>query len=171
MGAIAPVLGAVAGIAGTVLSGVGAIAAGQQQANMAEAQAAERKRQAQEQRAASQRDAIRMDKEKAFQLSRLQARAANSGGGAADQTVARLAGGIAQEGEYQTAGAIYQGESRGRVLEAEAELDRMAARNARIGSIFRGASTILGGFQSFASSWTPRGSFSGYRGQYTGGLT
>lgn len=154
MAAIGAVLGAVSSIVGAV----GTVAAAGAQSSALEAQAKDRERQAQEQRAAATRQAIEKEKEQKYTLSALQARSAASGGGATDPTVTRLAAGIAQEGNYQTRGVVYEGEARARTLEAQAAIDRQQARATRIGGYFNAGSSLLGGISAFAR-YKPRTSY------------
>lgn len=170
MAFIGPALGAIgtiASIGGTVLGAAGSIQSANAQAAQAEAQARERQRQANEQRALAQREAIERDREQTLLQSTLQARAAASGGsGATDPTVARLAGGIAKEGDYQRRGAIFEGESRASGLEAEAGIDRFRAGAIRRAGMLEGFGTLLGGAAEGFSRFRPRRSTTSYRGHY-----
>lgn len=135
---------------GAVVGAVGTLASASAEANAAEAQAKERERVAQERRGEASRAAIESDRREKFALSTLQARAAASGGGGTDPTIARLAGGIAAEGSYQTRGAIYEGESAATALEAQASVDRMRARAARTAGAIGAFSQVLGSVPTFA---------------------
>jgi multidrug efflux pump subunit AcrA (membrane-fusion protein) len=144
------------GAIGTGLSAVGAIAGGISQSNAQKAQAEAAERQAQEARAASQREAIQRSKEARLVLSRQQALASASGGGATDTTVLDLMGKAASQGAYNTASAIYEGEAQGRGLEDQAGIYRMQARQAKLAGFINAGSTILSGVSGFAGS---RGGF------------
>jgi hypothetical protein len=167
MGFIAPVLGAV----GSLVGAIGAMSSANNQAAALEAQAKERERVAAQERANAQRVAVEKQREEKLIQSTLQARAAASGGGAQDPTVVRLASGIAQEGNYQTRGAIYEGESKAAVLEGQAAIDRMEARSARTAGMFSAFGSVIGGLSSFANSWSQMSSggttsSSGRKGYY-----
>jgi hypothetical protein len=143
------------GLLGTGLSAVGSIVAGSQQAAMAEAQAAAAERQASEERAASQREAIQRSKEARLVMSRQQAVAAASGGGATDSTVLNLMGDTASQGWFNQASAVYEGESRGRALEDQAAISRWEGKQAKMASFISAGSTVLSGISGL--SGTQRG--------------
>lgn len=135
--------------ASTAVSAVGAVSQGIAQKRSADAQAAsmkmqakERERQAGEERAASQREAAARAKEARLVLSRQQAVAAATGGGATDSSVLKLMGDTAAEGAYQVGSAVYEGESRGRVLDGQADIDRYEAGIARM----QGRQAMMAGF-------------------------
>lgn len=138
-------------VAGTAVSAVGAQRAGEAQAQAAEAEARAMERKANEERAASQRQAIRQSREAERVLSRQQAVAAASGGSATDKTVLDIMGDTAAEGQYQTAAALYEGESSGRGLESQAEISRFKGREAKRAGRINAFSTTLSGLGSFAS--------------------
>lgn len=151
--------------AGTAVSAAGTLAAGRaaQDAGMrgqqaAYFEAAQQEQQAQESRAAAQRGALEKRREGRLLLSKLQARAAASGGGADDPTVLDLGGDIAQRSEYDALFEMYRGENRARGLEdqamgsrmtgdarrAEGEAKKRAAKLSAIGTIIGGASSMAG---------------------------
>lgn len=138
----------VLGIAGTIVSAVGSIAAGQAQADAANAQAAAQERRAGEERAAAQRQAAAKAKEARLVMSRQQALAAASGGGAGDPTVMNLMGQVAATGDFNARSALYEGEARGRGLEDQAAIERMQAKQAKLAGFINAGSTILGGLSS-----------------------
>lgn len=146
-------LGLIAGLAGTAVSAVGTIAAGHSQNEMAKSQAAAAERQASEERASSQREAIQRSKEARLVMSRQQAVAASSGGGAADSTVLNLMGDTASQGWFNQASAIYEGESRGRALEDQAAISRWQGKQAKMASFISAGSTVLSGVSGFSQGW------------------
>ena len=83
-------------------------------------------------------------------MSRGQAVAAASGGGAGDPTVVNLMAGVGQEGKYQSGVALYEGETRGRGLEFDAKIRRMEGRQALFSGFIGGASSIINGFSDFS---------------------
>ncbi len=150
--------------AGSAVSAAGTIAGGRaaQQSALAQQQALEfRARQeeaaAQEARAAAGRAAQDKRRESVLAQSKLQARAAASGGGADDPTIVNLAGDIAGAGEYGALMEMYKGESRARSLEDQAAGDRYSsgvalaegntkrklANLSAIGTIIGGANSML----------------------------
>jgi hypothetical protein len=149
-------IGLIAGLAGSALSAAGSIAAGNHQSAAMNAQAQAAERQAAEERAASQREAVQRAREAKLVLSRQQAVAAASGGGATDTTVLGLMGDVAAQGQFNTASALYEGEARGRGLEDQAALSRMQARQAKLAGFIGAGSTMLTGISGFASGWNNR---------------
>lgn len=155
IGGLAPILS----IAGTLVSALGTIAAGsaaadagarQQQAM--EFRAKQEEQQAQESRAVAQRQALEKRREGTLLLSKLQARAAASGGGAADPTILGIASDISGRSEYDALFDMYKGENRARGLEDSAVASRMSGAAAlaegnarRSASLFSAAGTIIGG--------------------------
>ena len=164
MAAALPVIGIVASIGGSLLSAQGAMqqaayqeAAFKAQAQQQEATAKINEQRAQEERATAQREAVRRGKEAAFMLSRQQALSAASGGGSADTSVLNLMAGTKQEGDYQAQSAVYEGETIGKGLEFQADLDRQGAAISRMqgqaakkAGFIDAAGAILGGISSFA---------------------
>lgn len=138
------VIGALVSAAGSIVGGIAAN-------NQAKAQAQAMTVRAGEERAASQREAIDRSREAKLVMSRQQAVAAASGGGAADPTVVNLMAGVAARGDYNSATALYEGETKGRGLEYQATLTRMQGRQAMFAGFINGASSILSGFSNFQS--------------------
>lgn len=152
LGPVLAAVSAVAGLAGTLMSANAERDAGKSEAMARQMEARALERKAAEDRAAAQREAIRRSKESELANSRAQALAAASGGGATDKTVLDLMAGAAEEGEYQTQAAIYEGESRGRGLESQAEIERFKAQRARKAGNMRANATLLSGASSFAGA-------------------
>ena len=145
---------------GGLVSAVGTVAqasAMSQQAK-AEQQAANYKatierQQAQEERASAQRKAFDKQRQTGLVQSQLQARAAASGGGAADPTVVNLSEDIAGQGAYQSLIDMWKGESRARGLENQADAD-IYSGNMRASALRSSATgTLLGGFSSLFSTF------------------
>lgn len=140
----------VAGVIGTGLSAYGSYRQGQYQQAAYDAEAASRERQANDERAASQREAIRRSREARMVLSRQQAVAAASGGGATDATVLDLMGDTAQEGWYQSATALFEGDARARGQLDQAAIARMKGRQAKLAGMIDAGTTILDGVSKWA---------------------
>lgn len=149
-------------LASTALSAASTIAGGNaaaQQGQMQQVQynyrADQQEQAANEARAASQRQAFERRHEAELLGSKLQARAAASGGGATDATVLDLGGDIAGRGELAALTEMYKGENRARGLEMQAEADRYSGEMALIegqakkkASRLAAAGTIVGGMGS-----------------------
>lgn len=156
----APTLATVATIAGTGISALGAIQQGKAAKSAANFKAAQEQMQAQESRAAAQRSALERRREGDFAQSRLQARAAASGGSADDPTAIELGESIAARSEYGALTDVYRGENRARGLEDQAVATRMSGDAAMKGSMFSAAGTILKGAGSMYDRFNPTPSVS-----------
>lgn len=160
------VLGSIASFAGTIAS----VGAQQQQAKALENQgiaeqqiaaynAKVARQQAQQERAVAQRKSFEERRKKNRALSQIQARAAYSGGGAADPNILDLSADVAAQGEYNALAQMYSGESRARGLEDQASLD-IYTGNARAGAYrdrasiarSRSTATLIGGFGGLAGN-------------------
>ena len=113
-----------------------------------------------QERAAAQRRMLDEKRKTALVQSRLTARAAASGAGAADPTVATLAQDIAGEGELRALTALYEGEERARSLESgaavrryEGEVAVRAGRARKRSGEFGAYGTLLAGFGSLADKY------------------
>lgn len=138
----------IASLAGTAVSAIGTIAAGRAQKQAADHQAAQLEVDAKQERAKAQQEALAIARKKRLELSRIQARAAGSGFGAADPTVLDLTGEVAQYGTLSQQFARYGGEVRGEDLKASAAGVRAQGAAALQRSTFNAAGTILGGVSS-----------------------
>jgi len=141
-------LATIASLAATAVSAVGTIAAGRAQKQAADHRAAQLEVEAKQEQAKAQQDALALDRKKRLELSRLQARAAASGFGAADPTVLDLTGEVAQYGTLDQQLARYGGEVRAEDRRASAAGARAQGAAALRNSYFNAAGTILGGVSS-----------------------
>jgi hypothetical protein len=137
--------------AGTIMGGNAAADAGARAQQAQYFKAAQEEQAAQESRAAAQRVALDKGREASLALSKLQANAAASGGGASDPTVLGLGGDIAGRGEYESLLDMYKGENRARGLEDSAIGSRLSGDAAKAegdakktASYFSAAGTIIG---------------------------
>jgi hypothetical protein len=130
-------------VAGAV-SAAGTIAAGSAKQSSANFTATQEDMAAQESRAASQRSAQDKDRQTALTLSKLQAGAAASGGGASDPGILTLAGHIAGRGEYESLMDMYTGENKARGLEDEATGQRTTGAALADASDLSAAGTLIG---------------------------
>ncbi len=137
--------------AGTLMGGSAAADAGQRQKDSQYFKAAQEEQAAQESRAGAQRVALDKDREGRLLLSKLQANAAASGGGASDPGISTLAGGIAGRSEFESLLEMYKGENRARGLEDTAIGSRLSGDAAKAegeakqrASYLSAAGTIIG---------------------------
>lgn len=151
IGTIATVIGAVAGLGGTLMSAQAARAQGQAEAQARELEARAMERRAKEDAAAAQREGIRRSREASLVASRQQALAAASGGSATDKTVLDLMAGTAEEGAYQAASALYEGQSRAAGLESQAAISRFQGQQARRAGRINAGATMLSGLSTFGT--------------------
>lgn len=163
------------GLIGGLLSSVGSVVGGIAQSNQLQAQADADKVKAGETRASGQREAIRRSKEAKLVMSRQQAVASASGGGAGDPTVVNLMADVGREGKYQSGVATYESETQARGLEFDAKIKKMEASQAMFAGFIGGASSLVNGFSNFQqySYGAPnaRTMPSTYQGYYTSRAT
>lgn len=95
--------------------------------------------------AGSQREAFETERQRDLLLSRQQAVAASSGGGASDPTVTDLMGDVYREGTYRSDMVRYTGADRASGLLAQAKATRMSGAAARRGGQLARTGTIIGG--------------------------
>lgn len=152
------------GLIGTAISAVGSILGGVAQSNQLEYQAEVEEVRANEARAVSQREAEKKDREAKYIISKQRAVAAASGGASDDPSVVRLMQDVAAEGDYQSRSALYEGETRGRFMEAQAKLNRMQARQAMFSGFIDAGSSVISGLSGFDKYKTPT-----YAGPYAYG--
>jgi hypothetical protein len=131
-------IGAIMGIASSAVGMMGSIAQAKAMNEQAKAESMQMGMMAAEEKAVASRDAQAKDKEGRLLLSRGQAVAAASGGGATDPTVLELAGDIGRETSVQKRELMRQGQEKARNLEYKATVGRWAAKQ-------QGKMTILGG--------------------------
>ena len=141
--------------AGTIAGGRAAQQAGLFAQQAADFRAQQEDQAAQESRASAQRSAFDKQRQARLLQSKLQARAAASGGGADDPTILGLAGDIAGRGEYEAFLDLFKGENRARGLEDSAIASRMSGLASRTEGDARrraanlsAAGTIIGGLGS-----------------------
>ncbi|WP_442582541.1 hypothetical protein ACSBOB_11590 [Mesorhizobium sp. ASY16-5R] len=139
-------------IGGSLLSAVGSVAGGISAKQNADAQADAAERQANEARAVSQREAVQRSKEAKLLISRQQALAAASGGGATDPSVLTNTGEIGKQGWLNSQTALYEGESQGRALEDSAAIGRWQGRKEMFAGFVDAGSTTLNGLGGFAKN-------------------
>lgn len=154
-------LSAAAGAIGTGISAMGSIAQGNAAKSMSNFKARQEEMQAQESRAAAQRTSLERRREGELVQSRLQARAAASGGAADDPGTIKLGEDIAARSEYMALTDQYVGENRARGLEDQAMGTRMTGSSLQRGSNLAAAGTLLSGagsmFDKFGRKSPPNG--------------
>lgn len=117
--------------AGTLMGGNAAADAGESARKAQYFRATQEDMAAQESRAAAQREALDKGRQTTLVLSKLQANAAGSGGGASDPGILTLAGDIAGRGEYESLLDMFKGENRARGLEDQAIGSRLTSDAAK----------------------------------------
>lgn len=148
-------IGAILGVVGSVVSAMGTIAQANAAVSAAKAEQKQLSHMAAEKQAVATRDAQSRAREARLLLSRQQAVAASSGGGATDPTVMELAGGIAREANVGQREAVRQGQEEGRMLNYKgyigvknAEAQKSAAMFGAFASVFSG---VTGAFAKYGS--------------------
>lgn len=163
----------------TIAGGRAAEAGGILAQNQKDYEAKQYEQQAQESRASAQRLAFERRREASLLQSKLQARAAASGGGADDPTIITLSEGIAGRGEYEALMEMYKGENRARGLEDaatnsrfegqaarwEGETKKRASQTKAIGTIISG----LGDMAKMGGGGGKLGSGGEYSGRFSAG--
>lgn len=139
------VIQTVAGVGGSAMSASAARKAGKAGQQAKEYEATQYEKQAVQSVASGQRDMLAERRRKELVVSRAQALAAFSGGGASDPTVVNLIADLEGEGAYREAVALYRGEEEGKKL-------REAARLARVEG-----DVIKKGGQAQAKAYTAQG--------------
>lgn len=136
-------IGGLIGAAGSVIGGISAN-------NQAQAQASALKVQAGEERASSQREAITRTRQANLIMSRQQTVAAASGGGAGDPSVVNLMAGVGAQGQYEAGSAMYEGETKARGDEHQADITKMQGKQALFAGFINGAGSMINGFSTFS---------------------
>lgn len=145
-------LGTAASAVGTVVGASAAEEQGKNADRAAQMQALALQREAREKEAAAQRRAITEQTKADLVLSRQQAVAAASGGGATDPTVLDIMGNTAQQGRYNADSALYEGAAAGQSLDEQAALTRYRGQQARRAGRINSMTTVLSGMSNFATS-------------------
>lgn len=125
------------GLISTGLSAAGTLYGGLQAKAGAEAEARQLKARGDVEKAIGQRRAMQARREKDLTLSRIQAVAAASGGGALDPSITNLMQGVEQQGNYNSMLELYHGKTAGNKAYASAAGRRAEGRSAMTGSIIR----------------------------------
>jgi hypothetical protein len=152
-----PVIAMVAMAASAAVSAAGTIAAGNAQRATLDNQAAQMNQQAGQERAVAQRNAYAQQKNTEYALSRAQAVAAASGGGADDPTVGKVESDIAGQGEYNSLTALYSGEEKARGLEYGAQNKLLEGESAHDSGVIGGVTTLLSSAAKGASMYSNYG--------------
>lgn len=137
---------------GSVFGALTSLDEGAAERRAAEYRAAQLRVNAGQAQAGAQREAITADEQAKRIASRALAVAAASGGGASDPTVVNIIAGIAGEGAYRKALALYQGDERARALLQQADTSEYEGKIAEIGAqrdafgklVGAGSSTVRG---------------------------
>ncbi len=138
------------GLLSTGLTAAGTLYAGLQAKAGAESEARQLKASGDEEKAIGQRRAKQAHREKDLALSRIQALAAASGGGADDASITGLMQGVEQQGNYNSMLELYQGNAAGNKAYASAAGRRTEGRSAMTGSIVRAAGGVASNLYKMA---------------------
>lgn len=140
---------------GAFVSAAGTLAAGAAENDAAEFEAQQLDMKAKEEKAASQREAAQNTKEAELAMSRQQALAASSGGGAgADApTIVKLMSDVAGQGELNQQSTLYGGQQRAAGLIDQAKGRRMSGKASLLGSQFGAFGQAAKGVSNFAGSF------------------
>lgn len=148
------VAGATAALAGAAVTAYGTIEGGRRSQEVAERQAALEEAQGRDEFAAAQREAFERRLESKLALSRQQAIAAASGGGAGPDapTIVKIMESTAQRGAYGAEATTYRGIRLRDALYSSASARRRTGANDFQGSIYSAVGTALGGIGNFGRS-------------------
>lgn len=130
-------------VAGTVLSAVGQVQQGNAANKADQYEANQMDVNAGQQRAIAQRSAIQDRHQADLANSKLQARAAASGGGASDPTTVGLSEDIDAQGEYNALTSLYNGEEKARGMEGGADMKRFEGKQAKKAATIGAISSVL----------------------------
>jgi hypothetical protein len=138
-------IGAIMGIASSAVGMMGSIAQAKAMKEQAKAENMQLGMQAAEEMAVASRDSQAKGKEGRILLSRQQAVAAASGGGATDPTVLELAGDIGRETNVQKRELMRQGKEKARNLEYKQKVNTWSAKQNAKMTILGGIGNMIGG--------------------------
>lgn len=138
-------IGEVLMLSSVLASAGGSVMEGQSASAAATAEGAQAQTQALAARATSQRQAAEERRQGQLAISRAQALAAASGGGATDPTVLDITGDIAAQSEYNALSALYEGNTAASTLEYQARIKKMQASQAKTAGYIGAFSKILSG--------------------------
>lgn len=131
-------------MAGTLVQAGGTIMQGQQAAAAGKAEQAQAEQRAKEEVAAGQRAAGEELRKKQLAQSNLVTQAGASGSGASDETVMKLWEGIEAEGDYNVKTTQATARNKSQDMQYQGALAKWRGNQARKGSYFDAAGTIMG---------------------------
>lgn len=105
-----------------------------------------------QERATAQRQAVIEKRRGVLAQSKVQARAAASGGGALDESVVNIMGDLEGESELNALNSLYEGEERARDDESEAIVTRYSGQQKKKAGYLAARTTALSGFADIAGS-------------------
>lgn len=145
-------IAAVGTLAAAGVSAAGQISSGMRNREIAEEQARQEEAQGREEFAVSQREMLERRMAGKLAMSRMQAIAAASGGGAGSDapTIVRLMQKSAERSAYGEQTSVYSGMRLRDALNASASTRRRTGANNFAGSMYSAAGTVLGGIGDFA---------------------
>jgi len=131
------------------------------QSSVAKAQSQWADRQAKEEMAVAQRQAGEEQRKAQLAKSRLMSVAGASGSGVSDPTVLQLAQGIEQEGRYNAATALADGQRSADSMSYQAALDRWTAKANKRSAYLGAAGTLIGQTMGMKARYGSKGSTQG----------
>lgn len=144
------VAGTVASIGGTLISAKSGMDNAAYQSSMARAEAAALKQKANEEAAAAQRVAGTRERQTELVLSRARALAADSGTDATSPDILSNEGQISSQGDYNALSALYEGQSRARTSNNQAEIDLFRSKRIDAAAPLAAGGTLLSGLSGLA---------------------
>lgn len=143
---------------GALVSAGATVAGGVAEKNASDFEADQLDMKAKEEAAASQREAAQNTKEAEYAMSRQQALAASSGGGAGSDapTIIKLMSDVAGQGELNQQSTLYGGQQRAAGLIDQAKGRRMSGKASLMGSVLSGFGQSAKGVGSYGAG---KGSF------------
>lgn len=152
-------IGTVAAVAGTGLSVKAGLDNAEYQSAVGRATAAAEQQKANEDAAAGQRTAIAADRQTRLLQSRAQSLAADSGTDATSPDILTTEGRIAEQGRYNALSALYEGQSRARSENFQADIDLFKAKRISAGAPLAAVGTALAGVGTFVDRRLRRGAY------------
>lgn len=140
----------VSAVAGTGLSAKAGLDNAEYQSAVARSTAVAEQQKANEDAASSQRTAITADRQSRLLQSRVRALAADSGTDATSPDILSTEGRIAEQGRYNALSALYEGQTRARSDNFQADIDLFKSNRISAGAPLAAAGTILSGLGTFA---------------------
>lgn len=152
IGSTLSTIGTIAGLAGSGLQAVGTMNQAKYGSEVAQVQNQELNQKANQDAASAERQQITAERQTELALSRTQALAAASGGGATDPTVLNVEGQIARQGTYNALSALYNGTAAAAADRYQGKIDLFQAGQQAAAAPFAALGQVLSGISSLANN-------------------